>query len=236
MVNEMYPVEENGVVVPYTATYDELCECLKTPGPLAWEACIALGRLGTSVAFTKLEELSQSPDWRFRRTAIEALAFHPQAGKAIELLQAALKDSSPYVSRTACGTIAKIKLVELHDDVIALLKSNNPVTRQSTVIALNEIWRDTDFDETYGLFLSDRVADVRKQAAWTLRNHATNENWMKLFEAWWRDFIIRHRKWACELASMFNAHKVEKELEELSRDKDGHVRKAAMKALTKSRL
>jgi HEAT repeat protein len=231
MANQMFPSQVNGIAIPYAATYDELCEYLKTPDALAWAACIALGHLETSDALTKLIELSQSSDWRFRRIAIDALAYDLQAKKAIEPLRAALRDSSPYVIRTACKTIAKIKLVELHDNVVALLKSNDPATRQSAVKALDEIWQVTDFDEAFGLLLSDKVAKVRNEAAWTLRAHATNENWMKLFEVWWQDSVIRHRKWACELALMFDAHKVKNELEQLSSDKDGHVRKAALKAL-----
>jgi hypothetical protein len=145
-----------------------------------------------------------------------------------------LKDTSPYVVRTACETLAKIKLDELHDDLIDLLKSRNPAIRQSAVKALNKIWRVTSFDEVFDLFLADKVVKVKNEAAWTLRTHATNENWLKLFEAWWQDSVIRHRKWACELALMFDVHQVEKELQELSRDTDGHVRKAARKALANS--
>jgi HEAT repeat protein len=231
MIDQMYPTQVNGVRIPYAATYDELGEYLKTPGSLAWAACIALGRLGTSDALTKLVELSKSSDWRFRRSAIEGFAYHPQAGKVPEPLRAALKDSSPYVVRTACETIAKIKSVELHDDVLVLLKSSNPAIRQSAVRALKSLWRVTDFDEVFDLFLSDKVAKVRNEAARTLRSHVTSETWMKLFGDWWQNSVIRHRKWACELASMFDAQKVKKELEALSSDTDGHVRKAALKAL-----
>ena len=234
MSDQKYPTRINGITVLYTAAYDELCEYLKTPEPLAWAACIALGRLGTSESLTKLVELSQSSDWRFRRSAIEALAYHPQAGKATEPLRAALNDSSPYVIRTACNTIAQIRLAELHDDVIILLKSNNPATRQSAVKALKDLWHLTDFDEIFALFLSDKVAEVRIETAWTLRTHATDENWGKLFEVWRQDSVIRHRKWACELTLIFGSDKVKKELEELSRDKNGHVRNAAMKALANS--
>jgi len=221
----------NGIPVPYTATYDELCENLKTPGPLAWASCIALSHQGTSVSLSKLIELSQSPDWRFRRSAIEAMAYHPQAGIAVETIGKALSDPSQYVIRVACETVAKLKLDALHEDVSKLLKSANADIRQEAVRTLSEIWRMGDFDRVYNLFVLDKIQKVRNAASWTLRAHATEDNWLKLFRVWQQDSFIRHRKWACELATIFGANRVKEELENLASDKDGHVRKAAIKAL-----
>ena len=234
MAKPTSPSIVNGIPVPYTATYDELCEYLKTPGPLVWASCIALSHQGTSVSLSKLVELSQSSDWRFRRSAIEAIAYHPQAENAVEIIGKALSDPSQHVIRTACEIVAKLKLDALHDNVLALLKSDNQDTRQEAVKTLSEIWRMDDFDKVYNLFMLDKIQKVRNAAAWTLHAHATEDNWLKLFGVWQQDSFIRHRKWACELATIFGADRVKEELEKLASDKDGHVRKAAIKALGRS--
>jgi hypothetical protein len=48
-------------------SYDELCRNLAIPGPLAWESCIALGRLASIQSLEKLVELTKNADWRYRR-------------------------------------------------------------------------------------------------------------------------------------------------------------------------
>lgn len=231
MTEPILPSIVNGTPIHYGTSYDELCEYLKTPGPLAWASFHALSHLGTSVSLKKLIELSQSSDWRFRRSAVDAIAYHPQAAEAIETIDKALSDSSEYVVRVACEVVAKLKFVVLHDNVLHLLTSHNPSTREYAVKTLSEIWQMDDFDKVYNLFKTDEIQEVRNAAAWTLRAHATDDNWRKLFEAWWQDSLVRHRKWSCELASIFGVNQVKKELENLAFDKDGHVRKAAIKAL-----
>ena len=225
----------NGTTIRDDTSYDELCAYLLAPGPLAWAACKALGHLGTSASLKKLIELSQSADWRFRRSAIDAIAYHPQAEDAFETIGKALSDSSQYVARIACEVVAKAKLSALHDSIADLLASNNPDIRQEAARTLGEIWQADDFDKVYNLFVLDKIEKVSNAAAWTLRAHATNDNWLKLFRAWWQDPLIRHRKWACDLASIFGTSQVEKEIENSASDKDGHVRKAAIKAQRPSR-
>jgi HEAT repeat protein len=231
MTEPIHPSTVNGTPIHYDTSYDELCEYLKTPGPLAWASFRALSYLGTSVSLKKLIELSQSSDWRFRRSAVDAIAYHPQAEEAIKTVGEALSDSSEYVIRVACEVVAKLKFVALHDKVLHLLTSADPNIRECAAKALNEIWQMDDFDKVYSIYATEKIQKVRNAAAWTLRDHATNDNWLKLFEAWWQDSLVRHRKWSCELASTFGVNQVKKELEKLALDKDGHVRKAAIKAL-----
>ena len=234
MTKPIHPSTVNGAPIHYGTSYDELCEYLKTPGALAWASFRALSHLGTSASLKKLIELSQSSDWRFRRSAIDAIAYHPEAEEAIETIGKALSDSAEYVVRVACEVVAKLKFVVLHDNVLHLLTSNNPNTREYAVKTLSEIWQTDDFDKVYNLFATDKIQEVRNAAAWTLRAHVTEDNWLKLFEVWWQDTLVRHRKWSCELASAFDVNQVKKELENLAFDKDGHVRKAAIKALERS--
>ena len=213
------------------ATYDELCENLKTPGPLAWASFIALSLLGTDISILKLIELSQSPDWRFRRSAIEAMAYHPQVEKAIGTIHRALEDSSHYVISAALQSIARIRIQSFHDDVVDLLKSTTPSIKVDAIATLSEIWRIEDFEIIYNIFLSEKNEKIRNTVAWILRVHVTENNWYKLFDIWWKDPYKHCRTWSCELASTFGIKGVEKQLLTLTSDEDGHVRKAARKAL-----
>ena len=226
----------NGTPIPYTASFAELCRNLKSPGPLAWASIMALGYQDSDDAFQELVELSQSTDWRFRRSAVEALAHHSRVGDAQNVIERALNDTSPYVVRTACEVVGNLKLSTLHDNVATLLNSKYPVTRQSALRVLSQLWHESDFPMVFHIFISDGNESVRKEAAWVLRDHPSKENWLELFQAWWQDPLGRHRRWSCELATTFGASKVEKELKELSGDADGHVRKAAASALSLIKL
>jgi HEAT repeat protein len=231
MIRILPPSTVNGVPVPFMATYDELCENLKTSGPLAWASFIALSLLGTDLSILKLIELSQSSDWRFRRSAIEAMAYLPQVEKAIGSIHRALEDSSNYVIRAALQLIARKRIQSLHDDVVDLLKSSAPNIRVEAIATLSEIWRIEDFEIVYSIFLSEKNEKIRIASAWILRAHVSENNWYRLFDIWWQDPYNHSRTWACELASTFGIKGVEKQLLTLTSDEDGHVRKAACKAL-----
>jgi HEAT repeat protein len=231
MTTQNRPIMLNGTSIPYSSSFKELCVNLESPGPLAWASLVALGYQETELAFQKLLELSQSPDWRFRRGALEALAFHSGARDIQNVLKRALNDTSPYIIRIACKVIGDLKLSGLHDNIVTLFKSQSAIKRDIALRTLNDLWRETDFPIVFHIFLSDRNESVRREAAWVIRAHPTHENWLELFQNWQQDPLARHRRWACELASDFGASKVEEELRKLSCDSDGHVRKAANKAL-----
>ena len=223
----------NGVKVPYEADIDSLRSQLTPPGPQAWAACIALGNHPSDEAFELLVELANSPDWSYRRAAIEAIGLHKRGKSAAELLRSHLSDSSEYVVRTSCDTIAKLGLHELHDSILSLLDSQSPSTRETALRALSVLWQPSDFDKVFSIFAHDPSGEVRKESAWTLNANVSEDNWNKLFGAWKGDSLARYRIWACELAERFADAKLGDELEKLLADRDGHVRKAAHRALEK---
>jgi HEAT repeat protein len=96
--------------------------------------------------------------------------------------------------------------------------------------------------EALGLHVNGREAralvrrlQVRKEAAWTLRANTSSGNWRALFQAWRSHRLARHRVWACEVAGAFGDTNIEPELVPLAGDEDGHVRKAAARALREIR-
>lgn len=221
----------NGIPIPYTTPPEELVQILDTPGPKAWAAFVALGYNPSLSALQILIKFASSDDWRFRRSAIEAIAYHPHAKLALHTISNALHDTSIYVVRAACATVKELKLTEVHDEILELLKSKYPTIRQVAIATLGSIWQPVDFDQIFTLFVNEPDVHVRRDAAWVLRDHATKGNWVYLFNAWHQDQLHRHRVWACELAVEFGISEVQMELEALCSDENGHVRKAACKAL-----
>ncbi len=225
------PQRVNGVAVPYDTPVSELRAHLHPPGPHAWAACVALGQHPGRDAFTLLVELAVSSDWRYRHAAVEALAAHPLGREAAALLGARFGDPSPYVTRAACRAAAALGLQGLHDAVAALLRADEVATRAEALRALTALWQPTDFAPVIARFRTDPAEEVRRQAAWTLRANTSADTWRRLFDAWRRDPVPRHRTWAVELAAAIGAREVEQQLRELVEDPDGHVRKAARDAL-----
>jgi HEAT repeat protein len=225
------PQRLNGVDIPYSASVSDLVAQLRPPTELSWAACIALGHNGTPAALDVLLGLAHDPDWRYRRSSVEALASHPLANTVAKQICRALGDSSPYVVRTACDTVAALGLRDAHDTVLGLTRSTDADTRQKAVRALSRLWRNDDHARLMTIYVSDQVRAVRGEAAWALKANASQENWEPLFEAWASDPVVRHRIWACELAMAFGGLLVYEKLARLGYDANGYVRKAAKRAL-----
>src|SRR5438270_10447029 len=105
---ERRPESLNTVPVPYGADVNLLRSQLAPPGPQAWAAILALGHHPGREAFDTLVELTASPDWSYRRAAVEAIALHELGKSAVEPIRALLSDPSPYVARAACEAAAQL--------------------------------------------------------------------------------------------------------------------------------
>jgi HEAT repeat protein len=178
-----------------------------------------------------LFRFARSPDWCFRRIAIEAIDSREIAPVTVCLIREALHDPSPFVVRTACEAVERWGLTEAYDDLLTLLNDREAATRQTAVRALSSVWRPEAFAPVLHMCRSDPAREVRREAAWTLRRAAEPAAWRELFDMWKEDELPRLRFWACELACEFGSSSVKGELETLTRDRDGHVRKAARRAL-----
>ena len=228
------PPTVNAIPVPYTATISELLDRLQVPGPEAWAAALALGHHPEPEAFQALVDLTEHSDWRFRRVAVEALGAHPLARSAQSHILAALADPSLYVIRTACETVAALQLSEAHSGILALTVDRDRRTREVAVRALSRLWQTTDFETVFEVYQNDPVKEVRRTAAWTLVANVSAANWRALFEAWISAELPRYRVWACEIAGQFADSSAKLQVAALLHDPNGHVRKAAQRALPRN--
>lgn len=223
----------NGVPVPYDAEVSFLVSQLNRPGPQAWAAFLALGYHQSEEAFKVLVEYATSTNWEYRRAAVDAIAKHSLGKSVVQLLIALLKDPSQYVVREACNAISHLRLQEAHDPIMSLLDLEEDYTKSTALEAIRVLWRPADFASVFHIFCTDPSGDVRRTAAWTLRENASQKTWNELFNAWRTDSLGRHRVWATELVGEFGDSMSGKELAPLLEDPDGHVRKAARRALKK---
>lgn len=184
-----------------------------------------------SDALQALARWAKDDDQFRRRTALETIGRHPHGRLLQGIILGAFDDPSEYVIRTLCNVVALWQLLEAHDSVVSLLNDTSVDTRRAAVEALGAIWSDADFDLLFRVYKRDKETSVRKEAAWVLRCRATSERWQVLFNAFYADELARHRKWACELAEEFSGSETLPRLSKLTMDADGHVRKAASKAI-----
>jgi HEAT repeat protein len=178
-------------------------------------------------ALGALAEAAAVADQFLRRTAIEAIGRHPQGRELRAIVLGALCDSSEYVVRTACEVVAQWELSEAHEPVAALLTNAPTATRQAAVRAVGAIWLDTDFPLIFSIYADASETELRRDAAWVLRQRVPAAHRKMLFEAFSADELPRHRQWACELAENLSGSEILPILSRLSLDEDGHVRKAA---------
>lgn len=182
-------------------------------------------------ALKQLAQAATIEDQFLRRAMLESIGLHPLGRKLTSNIVDALGDPSEYVVRTACEIVQKWELNEAHESVVALLENGSKATRLAAIRALGAIWTDADFSLIFPIYTSASELGVRREAAWVLRRRATSGHWRPLFNAFYADKLPRHRQWACELAENFSGPDILPLLSQLSLDVDGHVRKAALRAI-----
>jgi HEAT repeat protein len=200
--------------------------------PTTHEAVRELASRQDTLVLQLLADVAAGDDQFLRRTALEVIGNHPQGRSMQAVILKALSDTSGYVVRTACDIAGKWEIREAHDLVLALLTDASGPTRQTALRALSKVWRDADFPVVFQVYERDADVRVRREAAWVLRKYAAPENWRKLFEAFLVDELARHRQWACEIAEKFSDPEMLPQLlSRLTFDSNGHVRKAASRAI-----
>ena len=199
------------------------------PAPMTEELIREIETRDDADALKALVEAASVRDQFLRRIAIEVIGRHPMGRQSANVILGALDDPSECVVRAACDVVARWRLNEAHERVVAFLGNASKATRQVALRALAAIWVDADFPLVFGILTNASEIEVRREAAWVLRHRATSLCWRTLFDVFRTDELARHRQWACELAGSFSGPDILQVLRKLSEDVDGHVRQAAMR-------
>jgi hypothetical protein len=232
-MTDFKPPTINGVPVPYDTSVAELRKMVNIPGPDAWAAIRSLAEKSEPEALGILGSLTRSKDWRFRRSAVEAIGISPLGHKSQEIVCNLLSDPSSYVMRAAIEAAANQKISCAHNEILKLMKAAEENTRIVALHALMDLWQPSDFDLVFDRYSHDPSDRVKKQAAWTIHENLDSQNWRRIFLAWINDPVPRHRIWACELAEKFGIRSDLTVLQPLINDPNGHVRRAVAKVSRK---
>ncbi len=148
-----------------------------------------------------------------------------------EVLITALKHENDGVFRTACETARDLKFCSAAELIVKGLDSQSIGKIRSSLHGLEYAWSDECFDSVFQLYKNHISIEVRKSAGYPLKINASNFNWSKIFEAFSKDKIDRHRVWAGKIAYKYGDHSVIDALQKLVTDKNGHVRWHAKRAI-----
>jgi hypothetical protein len=224
------PQTWNGEPIPYRETVEVLRTLISTYAK-AGPAIRALAEHPDSDALEALIDLTHSRDPYLRASAVEAIGYHRTGRDAAEVVVSMLADSNCFVVRAAARAAAASGLAAAHDRIHELIEAQEEATRLIALEALQILWEPSDFEAVFARYLSDPSDRVRKQAAWTLEKNVSSDQWERVFSAWSGDRIPRHRAWACSIAERFGTKTIFAELVGLCSDPDGHVRRAAERAV-----
>jgi hypothetical protein len=164
-----WPQQINGTPILYDAPLKVLLEHIKSRSAKTGPAFVALAAHSSEQSLAALVSMAKGKDADFRRAAVEAIACHSLGVTQAKLICDLFQDPDEIVVRAACRAAANLKLSESRGQILALLNSKNPKTREVALEALNNLWLDPDFEQVFKAHTTDRNSNVRKQAAWTLR-------------------------------------------------------------------
>jgi HEAT repeat protein len=221
----------NGVTRSGEEPVEDLIDAVLAGGDERWAAIAALGESSDPRAYDALTGYAASSDWTLRAAAVAALGHRTDGSRAAGLVRVLLSDESSHVIRAACGAVATLRLTALRTNVVVLLKASDASTRSAALRAIATMWVPEDAPMVLSVYRDDRDAEVRRDAAWVLRQRADEGLWPTLISLWLGDSLPRHRTWACELAAASNAPTLREAVRPLTTDEDGHVRAAARRAV-----
>ena len=229
---ERWPEFLNGVSVPYGRPVKELRLAIEQgETEQKWVSFLALAREGSDASLKAVSEFASGRDPHVRRAAVEAIGRHARGSGAAATVGRALKDESELVVRTACSAAAKLRLIVAHDAVLRIATTSSGSTQNTALQAITVLWQAGSFAPVFRVYSTTQSEETRREAAWAMVRNAGKDTWRTLFDAWRSDCLARHRVWASELAEHFSVIEVEADLRKLAEDEDGHVRKAALRAL-----
>ena len=226
-----WPEQINGIIVPYSKSIDELDKFIHLNCTEKWVAFLALARKGDYDSFMVLLKYIDSKDIFEKRASIEAIGLHQNGIEAQLKLASLLSDKNEIIKRALLETVRRKRLNFMHDDIVVCINNLSDYSKQVAVDCLDNIWRKSDNILLLDMFQKEKSKRLRNKIAGTLVKHSSKEDAANYFSILHSDPDPKNRLLAIELAGKFNIYNINKELNQLSKDENGHVRKKVINVI-----
>jgi hypothetical protein len=227
------PEKENCVPIPYWESTKELVSHIDNNDKYIWASFEALAKNGQYDGIKALIKYAFSMDGYIRKKALLAIRKHKMRNEAKEVLLNAYNDENEYILNDALHDVETILDFNLYSIVLNHCYSNNEIIAASAIKAFEVFNRPGDYEKIRAIFKNDIRTNVHYQAIYYLINCVTEEKVEDVLDILINENTKEFKILICELMEKYpiidHAYLVV-----LENDKDGHVRKRAMK--TKNRI
>ncbi|MBR6144545.1 MAG: HEAT repeat domain-containing protein [Treponema sp.] len=206
---------------------DQLKHTITCAMPHKYEAIKALSKINTDESRKTLRSLLLLDDAYIKRFVLEELGNIESKETLAKIISNVSKDKNEFLRRTSLSIIEKQGITSLHGFVAESLKSQDPLTLEYALNAINQVWSDDDFTAIMELSKKEQNQDIKKRCYEILCNHASASNWQSVYKIIRTNKIPQIRLLACKLLTDNFSDEFMSDIQGFAKDKDGHIRKLA---------
>ncbi|MBR4245920.1 MAG: HEAT repeat domain-containing protein [Treponema sp.] len=212
---------------------DQIKHTITCAMPHKYEAIKALAKINTAESREALHSLLSLDDAYIKRFALEELGNIESKENLAGIISNIAKDKNEFLTRTSLSIIEKQGITSLHGFVAESLKSQDLLTLEYALNAINQIWSDDDFTAIMELSKKEQNQEIKKKCYEVLCKHATPSNWQSVYKLIRTNKIPQIRLLACRLLLDNFSDEFMSDIQAFAKDKDGHIRKLAANYLKK---
>lgn len=206
---------------------DQIKHTITCAMPHKYEAIKALAKINTAESREALHSLLSFDDAYIKRFALEELGNIECKEALAKIISNVSKDKNEFLRRTSLSIIEKQGITSLHGFVAESLKSQDPLTLEYALNAINQVWSNDDFTAIMELSKKEQNQDIKKRCYEILCNHANSSNWQSVYKIIRTNKIPQIRLLACKLLTDNFSDEFMSDIQAFAKDKDGHIRKLA---------
>ena len=212
---------------------DQLKHTITCAEPHKYEAIKALAKINTAESRKTLRSLLLLDDAYIKRFVLEELGNIESKEALAGIISNVSKDKNEFLRRTSLSIIEKQGITSLHGFVAESLKSQDPLTLEYALNAINQVWSDDDFTAIMELSKKEQNQDIKKRCYEILCNHANSSNWQSVYKIIRTNKIPQIRLLACKILTDNFSDEFMSDIQAFANDQDGHIRKLAANYLKK---
>ncbi|HBB14043.1 MAG TPA: hypothetical protein DCZ76_07175 [Treponema sp.] len=206
---------------------DQLKHTITCAMPHKYEAIKALSKINTDESRKTLRSLLLLDDAYIKRFVLEELGNIESKETLAKIISNVSKDKNEFLRRTSLSIIEKQGITSLHGFVAESLKSQDPLTLEYALNAINQVWSDDDFTAIMELSKKEQNQDIKKRCYEILCNHANSSNWQSVYKIIRTNKIPQIRLLACKLLTDNFSDEFMSDIQAFAKEQDGHIRKLA---------